>query len=204
MAESSLLLASASPRRRQLLQQIGLDFSCLATDIDESPRSDEAARDYVSRMAREKAAAAVERAPAESWRLVLAADTVVVVDGALLGKPADAAEAAAMLARLSDRSHRVMTAVTVRDGSSERQLLSESEVCFRAITAAEARRYWESGEPRGKAGGYAIQGLGAVFVKSLHGSYSGVMGLPLFETATLLESFGISPLNGAEQFEVGQ
>lgn len=202
MTDSLLLLASASPRRRQLLQQIGVDFSCLATDIDETPLPDEAARDYVRRMASEKAAAAVERAPTGSWKLVLAADTVVVVDGALLGKPADAAEAAAMLARLSDRSHRVMTAVTLCDGSRQRQLLSESDVCFRAIAQAEARRYWASGEPRGKAGGYAIQGLGAVFVKSLSGSYSGVMGLPLFETATLLESFGVSPLETTN--EAGQ
>lgn len=186
-----LILASNSPRRRQLLQQIGVPFSIQAMDIDESRHDSEAALDYVARMANEKAHAALAQVGADPAAIVLAADTIVVVDDTVLGKPDNSREAQAMLAMLSDRQHRVLTAVAVVDGSYSRQAVSESSVGFRAISAAEAESYWHTGEPRGKAGGYAIQGLGAVFVNSLNGSYSGVMGLPLYETAGLLQEFGV-------------
>lgn len=187
MAIPRLILASASPRRQDLLVQIGVPFDVLAQDIDETPLPDEIPEIYVQRMATEKAAAALTAAPAA---VVLAADTTVVCDGLVLGKPVDEADAVAMLQRLSDRQHQVLTAVTIADGSRSRQALSRSEVTFRAISETEARAYWQTGEPRGKAGAYAIQGMGAVFVAGLQGSYSGVMGLPLFETAALLAEFG--------------
>lgn len=167
--------------------QIGVPFEVHAQDIDETPFTGEIPEIYVQRMAAEKAAAALAAFPSA---VVLAADTTVVCDGLVLGKPADEADAAAMLSRLSGRQHQVFTAVTVADGAQSRQALSCSEVTFRQISATEAARYWRSGEPRGKAGAYAIQGKGAVFVAGLQGSYSGVMGLPLFETAALLTEFG--------------
>ena len=202
MAIPRLILASASPRRQDLLVQIGVPFDVLAQDIDETPLPDEIPEIYVQRMATEKAAAALTAAPAA---VVLAADTTVVCDDRVLGKPVDEADAVAMLQLLSDRQHQVLTAVTIADGSRtdgsrtdrsrtdgsrSRQALSRSTVKFRAISEGEAKAYWQTGEPRGKAGAYAIQGMGAVFVAGLQGSYSGVMGLPLFETAALLAEFG--------------
>jgi len=182
-------LASASPRRAELLRQIGVDFDVTPADIDESVLPGEAPDACVERLAREKArvAHAVIDAPTAP---VLAADTTVVLDGQMLGKPADAAAAASMLRRLSGRSHDVFTAVAVLGGEREAAALSRSRVTFRALEPAEIEAYWRTGEPVGKAGSYAIQGLGAVFVQELHGSYSGVMGLPLFETGRLLAGFG--------------
>jgi len=182
----ALILASASPRRQELLVQIGVDFEVRAQDIDESLLSSETPEVYVQRMAVEKAASCLSAFPSA---VVLAADTTVVCDGLVLGKPADEADAVAMLSRLSGRRHRVLTAVSLVDSTRQLQALSASEVSFRAISDAEARQYWRTGEPQGKAGAYAIQGMGAVFVSNLQGSYSGVMGLPLYETATLLEEF---------------
>lgn len=194
MTAPTLILASASARRQQLLQQIGVRFTARAMDIDERVRDSETALDYVRRMANEKAQAAWAQLSAPAG-LVLAADTAVVVDNGMgegiLGKPGDADEAVAMLAQLSSRVHQVLTAVTLSDGRDSRQAVSDSKVVFRTIDEEEALRYWQTGEPRGKAGAYAIQGLGAVFVKSLSGSYSGVMGLPIFETAELLRQFGV-------------
>jgi septum formation protein len=186
MATPQLILASASPRRQELLMQIGVAFEVHAQDIDETPRATESAETYVQRMAVEKARSAQTAFPDA---LVLAADTTVVCDENVLGKPEDEDDALAMLAQLSGRSHRVLTAVAVASADALRQALSHSEVRFRDISSAEARRYWQTGEPRGKAGAYAIQGLGAVFVADLVGSYSGVMGLPLYETAALLSEF---------------
>lgn len=188
----SLVLASASPRRRELLSQIGLACQVRPVDIDESPRAGEAPQEYVSRLALEKARTAWRRHAPDDGLPVLGSDTTVVLDGCMLGKPLDAAEAEAMLAGLSGRSHEVLTAVAVVRDGQEAVALSRSRVSFRATTPAERAAYVASGEPQDKAGAYAIQGLGAVFVEHLEGSYSGVMGLPLYETARLLAGFGIA------------
>ncbi|MDT3708779.1 MAG: Maf family protein [Pseudomonadaceae bacterium] len=187
---SSLYLASASPRRRELLQQIGVPFSLLAVSVDETPLPDEAAEDYVRRVALDKARAGLAVLP-DANACVLAADTSVVLDQRILGKPADRSDGLAMLAALSGRSHRVLTAIVLANRSACEVRLVDSEVEFRSIDASEAQAYWDSGEPRDKAGGYAIQGWGAVFVSQLHGSYSAVVGLPLCETAQLLDRFGL-------------
>ena len=183
-------LASTSPRRRQLLEQLGLRFEVLAVDVDETPLPGEAPADYVLRLARTKAETAAHRLgnPAAP---VLAADTAVVLETAILGKPRDREDGLAMLARLSGRRHQVLSAVALWRAGRLDTALRRSEVRFRGISAQEARSYWESGEPADKAGGYAIQGMGALFVEHLEGSYSGVMGLPLFETAELLQKAGL-------------
>lgn len=191
MATRSLLLASASPRRRELLAQIGIDCRVGPVAIDETPAPGESATALVERLARAKATAAV---PAAGAAVVLAADTCVEVDGELLGKPVDAAAADAMLARLSGRSHHVHSGIAVAaDGATAASVVT-TRVTFRAITPAERAAYWASGEPADKAGAYAVQGLGAIFVRSLEGSYSNVVGLPLFETAARLAAVGIDPL----------
>ncbi len=197
----SIILASASARRQELLKQIGVRFIVRSQDIDESLRAGESALDYVLRMAQEKANSALAElaeAPESEDSFVLAADTSVVCDAAVLGKPGSEADAVAMLRLLSGREHRVLSAVTLASQSRQRTLLSESRVRFREISPDEAQRYYRSGEPRGKAGAYAIQGYGAVFVEQLHGSYSGVMGLPLFETAQLLGEFAV-PMQSRDQ-----
>ena len=187
-AASLLTLASVSPRRRELLAQIGIAHVVSAADIDETPRPGEAPADYVVRMACAKARAVRER----STELpVLAADTIVVIDGLILGKPRDRADGMAMLARLSGRSHQVLTAVALATAGGIAFRVSTSEVRLRAVTPAECTAYWESGEPRDKAGGYAIQGRGALFIEHLSGSFSGVMGLPLYETGQLLAAAGV-------------
>ncbi|MBT5718303.1 MAG: septum formation inhibitor Maf [Gammaproteobacteria bacterium] len=190
-----IILASASARRQELLAQIGISFTVRSQDIDESIRSAELAEDYVMRMAMEKAMSALRQLAGSQGgddTLVLAADTSVVCDADVLGKPSSESDALEMLLRLSGREHRVLSAVMLATKNKQAAQLSESRVTFREISLAEARRYYASGEPEGKAGSYAIQGYGAVFVKQLHGSYSGVMGLPLFETAQLLAEFGVS------------
>ncbi|MFJ4384456.1 Maf family protein [Pseudomonas sp. NPDC089408] len=192
-----LYLASGSPRRRELLTQIGVPFSLVSAPIDETPLPGESAPAYVERLARAKAAAGLAslgvpaKAP-EGHAVVLGADTAVVLDGRILGKPENREDALAMLADLSGREHQVLTAVALDDGQRVHSLCVTSKVSFRAISADEAQRYWASGEPADKAGSYAIQGLGAVFVTGLVGSYSAVVGLPLSETADLLGQFGIA------------
>jgi len=188
----TLVLASASPRRSELLNQIGIDFRQQGVEIDETPRRQESAEDYVRRVALEKARA-VRGELGDDEVLVLGADTAVVVDERPLGKPDDLAHAREMLRRLSGRRHRVLSAVAVV-GEHEAVRVSESAVWFRTLSDDEIDAYWQTGEPHDKAGGYAIQGLGAVFVERLEGSYSGVMGLPLYETAQLLKEFGIQVL----------
>lgn len=183
-----LCLASASPRRRELLTQIGVPHTLASADIDETPRAGETPRDYVQRMAREKAQFVWAR---QHEIPVLAADTTVVLEGVVYGKPRDREHGIEMLTHLSGRTHEVMTAVALARPERVEMRLSVSAVRFRPISSAEAAAYWETGEPRDKAGGYAIQGLGAVFIESVGGSYSGVMGLPLFETAELLRSAGL-------------
>lgn len=190
MPADFVYLASASPRRRELLCQIGVAFRVLPVAVDERPLDGEVPDDYVLRLAKAKAQAGWPLRPSQDAG-VLGADTAVVVDGEILGKPKDKADGIAMLMKLSGRTHRVLTAVAVLSASGLEAALSRSEVTFRDLNAAEADNYWDSGEPRDKAGGYAVQGLGAVFISALAGSFSGVMGLPLFETARLLERAGI-------------
>ncbi|MDB6051373.1 MAG: septum formation protein Maf [Pseudomonas sp.] len=190
----SLYLASGSPRRRELLTQIGVPFTAIGADIDETPLPDESPLAYVERLARHKAGAGMATLIANGNALnacVLGADTAVVLDGSILGKPIDQADAWAMLSALSGREHEVLTAVAIRDQHRCESRVVRSIVHFRSIQAAQAQTYWDSGEPQDKAGGYAIQGLAAIFVDGLQGSYSAVVGLPLCETAELLGRFGI-------------
>jgi septum formation protein len=179
-----LRLASASPRRQELLAQIGVPHAVAVADIDEALRAGEAVTAYVERVARAKAEAIWQR---RQDLPVLGADTTVVLDGLSLGKPRDRVHGLAMLADLSGREHQVLTAVALVTTAGTQCVTSVSTVRMRGSTLQERARYWDTGEPCDKAGGYAIQGLGAVFIESLQGSYSGVMGLPLFETAQLLE-----------------
>ncbi len=196
MTEShDLWLASASPRRRELLQQIGVRFSLLSVDVAEEARADEAPEVMVLRLALEKARAGRAKLDAADSTPVLGADTVVVSHGKVLGKPTDRDDALAMLLALGGERHQVMTAVALVGTAGEEQTrLSVSAVQFRTIEPEEVEAYWASGEPADKAGAYAIQGMAAIFIERLEGSYSGVMGLPLFETAELLEHFGVSVL----------
>ena len=187
-----LYLASLSPRRHELLLQIGVHHEVIGVDVDEAFRHGETPSQYVLRLAREKAergrrSDAVVRDPLP----VIGADTAVVVDGKVLGKPSDREEFGEMMSRLSGRTHRVLTGVALSSsGTSTR--LSESLVTFRKLDDEDVLRYWLTGEPADKAGGYGIQGVGAVFVERLEGSYSGVVGLPLFETAELLREAGMT------------
>jgi septum formation protein len=187
---TSLYLASASPRRRELLTQIGVHFTQVAASIDETPLPGEAPEAYVRRLAIGKATAGLLTAPAGA--AVLGADTAVILDEHILGKPTGIEDARRMLAALSGRQHRVLTAVAVCTAEAAEQCCVSSQVRFRAISAGEIDAYWASGEPADKAGAYAIQGLGAVFVEAIEGSYSAVVGLPLCETAALLARFGIA------------
>jgi septum formation protein len=190
-AAPQIYLASRSPRRHALLAQIGVRFAVLDAQVDETLHPGEHAEDYVLRLAREKARRARAGLSPGDRRPVLGADTAVVVDEHILGKPHDLEESLAMMQALSGRSHRVLTAVALIAPDGERTDLSESRVSFRSLTREECVRYWHTGEPCDKAGGYGIQGLGALFVAGLNGSYSGVMGLPLFETGRLLGQAGI-------------
>jgi septum formation protein len=184
-----IYLASASPRRTELLAQLGVNVRVTPVEIDESVQSGEKASAYVARLALEKSrVASASLAVGES--LVLAADTTVVIDDLILGKPCDAADAKRMLRLLSGRTHAVLTAVSLRNKARESVVVSRTEVKFRALEADEIAAYWDGGEPADKAGAYAIQGMGAIFIEAIRGSYSGVMGLPLFETARLLRDFG--------------
>jgi septum formation protein len=192
MTRDFIYLASASPRREDLLRQLGVAFTAQPAATSEERLPQEPPADYVRRTARAKAATvwaspAVQARP----RPVLAADTAVVVDDTVFGKPADTAQALEMLEALSGRSHVVLTAVVLHVDDAAAEVLSRSEVRFRATTHAERLAYCATGEPLDKAGAYAIQGRGALFVERLDGSYSGVVGLPLLETATLLSRFGL-------------
>jgi septum formation protein len=194
MCSSIVYLASASPRRRELLSQIGVSFQVVNAAIDESIAPGEGAIAYVTRLAEAKAGAGRRQSQGEGCpaRPVIAADTAVVIGGEILGKPGDCEDALRMLTLLSGRTHEVLTAVALATAGGLASRVSRSEVTFRPISGVEAREYWNTGEPRDKAGGYAIQGYGAVFVADLHGSFSGVMGLPLFETAELLRQAGVA------------
>ena len=193
MCVDFVYLASASPRRRALLLQIGVPFQILSVSVDESVAPGEAPFDYVSRLAGAKASQGRLQSlkDGSAVRPVLAADTAVVIDGEILGKPVDCEDAVRMLRLLSGRTHEVLTAVALSTAGRLESAVSRSDVTFRTISEMEARDYWNTGEPRDKAGGYAIQGHGAVFVAELRGSYSGVMGLPLYETAEFLRLAGV-------------
>jgi septum formation protein len=199
MSLDFVYLASGSPRRRELLQQIGVSFRVVGAAVDEAALPGEASTAYVARLAAAKADAGWERSRDAAGVPVLAADTAVVLDGKILGKPADRQDAEDMLLQLSGRSHEVLTAIALRTRGGLHSRISRSEVTFRAIAAVEARSYWETGEPCDKAGAYAIQGRAAIFIADLRGSYSGVMGLPLFETAELLSKAGLSHWHSSEQ-----
>lgn len=188
---ATLYLASGSPRRRELLTQIAVPFTTLTAPIDENLLPDEAPHAYVERLGREKAQAGLALLDDRANAVVLGADTAVVLDGRILGKPADRDEAVATLSALSGREHQVLTAVALASPGQVRTRVVASQVRFRRLTPAEIEAYWATGEPRDKAGSYAIQGLAAVFVSQLQGSYSAVVGLPLCETAELLAEFAI-------------
>jgi len=186
---SFIYLASQSPRRRELLAGLGLEVRILSTDIDEQQRAGEVPDAYVQRLAIAKARAG-DTLRSGPMAPVLGADTVVVAGDRVMGKPASRDDAVDMLATLSGRSHWVHTGVAVVSAADEAVTISSTEVWFREISVAERSEYWATGEPVDKAGGYAIQGFGALFVTEICGSYTGVMGLPLFETARLLQEFG--------------
>lgn len=194
-----LFLASQSPRRRQLLEQLGYAFSVLDVDVLEQRLAQEPAEDYVRRVAREKAGAGLLQVAATHGAVVLAADTEVVLADEVFGKPRDAADAAAMLARLSGRTHEVLSAVCVANAGREQMLLNRSLVRFASLDAREIDAYVATGEPFGKAGAYAIQGRAGAFVAHLDGSFTSVMGLPLHETSKLLKAFGIDPASAASR-----
>ena len=180
-------LASSSPRRAELLDALGVGYTMGGMDIDETRKPGEAPAAMVMRLAAGKATAA----RAQNVGVILAADTAVVLDDAVFGKPRDQQDALHMLGQLSGRSHEVMTGVALHWDGGEQAVLSTTEVRFREIDPDEALAYWQSGEPRGKAGAYAIQGLAGAFVENINGSYTGVVGLPVFETAALLATAGI-------------
>ena len=197
-----LVLASASPRRKELLSLLVKEFEVLPADIDETPHHQEAAKDYVVRMAVEKAKAAIskykEQPDADSSAIIMSSDTSVVIDGDILGKPASLDDSHSMLRRLSGRSHQVITSLCLSDLRFDHVITKciVNDVSFRDISDVEIEQYWKTGEPHDKAGSYAIQGLGAVFVRSMSGSYSAIVGLPLYEAALMLAQFGIHPLEG--------
>jgi nucleoside triphosphate pyrophosphatase len=196
--DPAFILASASPRRRELLQQIGCHFLVSPAEIDERVLVGESPEDYVNRMALQKALA--------GWHVsqhkqlpVLGADTTVVLGKDIFGKPTDQEDALSMLSQLSGKTHRVLSSVAMVQGDKQQVVLSETLVTFRLLDSDECHRYWQTGEPSDKAGAYAIQGLGAVFVTAINGSYSGVVGLPLTETCTLLDIFDVSWWEGSEK-----
>jgi septum formation protein len=191
MTYRSIILASASPRRSRLLAQIGVRHEPFPVDLVERPHPGEIPADYVMRLARDKAAAAAAALGQRANRPILAADTEVVLGDRIFGKPVDEAHGVAMLMALGGRTHEVLTAVVVQLDRRVQSALQCSRVTFRELAASECRLYWATGEPAGKAGAYAVQGLGAVFIERLEGSFSGVMGLPLFETAALLDAAGV-------------
>jgi len=185
---SRIHLASTSPRRREILETLGIEFDVVPVETDESPLQGETPGEMVLRLAIAKADAA------DRGEFVLAADTIVVLGDRVLGKPRDADDCVEMLLALSGRTHAVMTGVALKTPTETRSVLSTTDVQFREIGRDEAYRYWQSGEPCDKAGAYGIQGLGGMFVKGIEGSYSGVMGLPVFETVELLKSAGLDVL----------
>ena len=187
-----IYLASASPRRQELLRQLGVEFEAMPSNILEVRQTEESPADYVLRVARDKAQFVAKLVNERGLPAlpVLGADTEVVLDGEILGKPQDRVHGMALLRRLSGQTHEVLSAVCVVDQGREHAALSTSRVTFSPLTEAEIAQYWETGEPLDKAGAYAIQGRAAGFIVSLEGSYSGVMGLPLYELTDVLKKIG--------------
>lgn len=188
-----LILASTSPRRKELLQQIGVKFTQLSININEDVAVNEGSEDYVLRLAKEKAAAGFAQLSSQqqSTTVVLAADTTVVANGRILAKPESREHSKAILTALSGKEHTVMTAIGIHSADISKQQVVKTQVSFRVLSDSEIEAYWETGEPQDKAGSYGIQGLAAIFVNSIKGSYSNVVGLPLCETAELLKQFEI-------------
>ena len=222
MRQSQIYLSSSSLRRQELLDQIGVHYSVIHPQIDENKKSIETSSEYVRRLAFEKAVAGAMLVKQMPKKPILGADTCVVIDGCFLGKPDNFVEYNAMMKKLSGNSHEVLTAVAVIDADAWAQVknstddaahslqenfkhkhvrLSVTRVTFRDLLASDYRDYWETGEPKGKAGGYAIQGKGAMFIKQIDGSYSGVVGLPLFETSELLHKHAVDifAINGGKK-----
>lgn len=189
-SNSLIYLASGSPRRSALLDQIGVAHRVQPVDVDETARSGEAPEQYVRRLAVLKAETLWQKLPALQRQPVLGADTAVVLDDQILGKPSDETDCVRMLSLLSARTHHVFTAVALRASDGCQSRVNVSEVTFRKLADEEIRRYWRSGEPADKAGAYAVQGRAALFIERIAGSYSGIMGLPLFETGELLTAIG--------------
>ena len=181
---TTIALASASPRRRELLTQLGVNYQLVKIDVDETQLPDEVAADYVLRLAKAKAAAGLQAV--DGKMPALGADTIVVVDGLVLGKPKDHADFMRMMKLLSGRSHQVMTAVAIADESTLHAVTVSTDVWFSVLSDDEIAQYWLSGEPQDKAGGYGIQGIAGRFIEKINGSYFAVVGLPLYETAQLL------------------
>ncbi|MFC7418899.1 Maf family protein [Iodobacter arcticus] len=198
MLKPQLYLASGSPRRQELLAQIGVHFERITAPIDETPFLNETAKDYVLRLAKAKAESGWQAMLAQGKQPlpVLAADTTVVLDGQILGKPLDANDAIATLEQLSGRSHEVLTSLGLRTNTGIEIILSLSTVTFMPLSSAQIAAYVASGEPMDKAGSYGIQGRAGLFISDLQGSFSGVMGLPLHDTATLLARHGLGFLAG--------
>ena len=192
-----IYLASSSPRRRELLEQLGIRYIQIQPEVDEVALNNESPSAMVQRLARLKAIAGLNRMDSSAADLpVLGADTVVVLKGKVFGKPEDEQAALAMLSELSGQTHDVLTAVAVATALKVEIILSTTQVTFKEISMEMARAYWQTGEPQDKAGAYAVQGKAALFVERLEGSYSGVVGLPLMETAELLMDFGVEVIPG--------
>ena len=189
-----LLLASQSPRRAELLRQLNVAFDTLSCDIDETCRPNEGSEEYVSRLAQEKSVAGWNACDKKHYVAALGSDTSVVIDDRILGKPKNQQDFMQMMSLLSSNAHYVRTAVSMVNSETSKTILVSTKVIFKSLTPAEIDWYWSTGEPRDKAGGYAIQGLGGQFIKHIEGSYTAVVGLPLYETAELLKQFEISPI----------
>jgi septum formation protein len=191
MTSPTLYLASRSPRRQALLDQIGVTYTVITADIDETPRDNEASGDYVMRMAYEKAQAGLAAITPQNGAYVLAADTSVILDNQIIGKPIDDVDAAQWLKQLSGRTHQVMTAVCLMSERKVEQAISVNDVTFSFLTDTQIEQYIRTGEGRDKAGSYAVQGKAALFIEKIQGSYSGIMGLPLWETGQLLKQMEV-------------
>jgi len=191
MSQTDLLLASRSPRRRELLSQIGVRYELVRVDVMEERQVDEAPSAYVRRLASEKACAGFDAQDSVRSIPALGADTIVVLDDEVLEKPLNEDHCEQLLRSLSGRTHEVLTAVCINSGAGMEEALCSTWVSFRELQEDEIKRYWQSGEPKDKAGAYGIQGLGALFVKRIEGSYSNVVGLPLYETGLMLEKLSI-------------
>ena len=179
-----ILLASKSPRRKELLSQLEVDFEIISVDVDESIQSDENPKVYVKRVAKEKAEAGLKIFPANK---ILGADTIVVLEDEILLKPTDKSDHINMLKKLSGKTHHVLTAVALANSHETKTIMTETAVTFRVLNENEINHYWDTGEPQDKSGGYASQGIASIFIKRIEGSWSGVVGLPLFETFELIK-----------------